>query len=96
MSYYSSNYSSASLLDPNCAGGSRYNSSGFGDSLFDRKDNTYNYPSTTYSSAYSGSSGLSSDYLSSSHRSTRPTAYDRYVSYLSDELTTGTSASSRR
>ena len=79
MSYYSS----ASLLDPYCAGGSRYNSTSVGDSLFDRKDNYY---TSAYSSAYGNSAALATDYLSTS-RTSRPSAYDRYVSYLADELT---------
>lgn len=81
MSYYGSNYSSSRLLDPYCVGGSRYTT--IGDSLFDKKDNFY---SSTYSNTYGNSSGYSSDYTSTSR--SRPSAYDRYVSYL-DELTSG-------
>ena len=95
MSYYSSNYSSASLLDPYCAGGSRYNSTSVGDSLFDKKDNYYG---SSYSSPYGNSAALATDYLSTS-RTARPTAYDRYVSYLADELTSSSihpTASTRR
>jgi hypothetical protein len=45
MSYYSSYSSSASLLDPYCAGG-RYNNSVLTDSGYNRRDNTY---TSTYS-----------------------------------------------
>ena len=91
MSYYgSSSYNSASLLDPYCAGGSRYHSSGLSDSIFDRKDNYY---SSTYSSAYGGHSN--NDYASS-RPSARPSAFDRYVSYLSDEMTSSSSSAANR
>ena len=94
MSYYSSYSSSASLLDPYCAGG-RYHSSVVADSPYDRRDNLY---SSTYSSTYGniGNDYTSSSSTSASASSRRPSAFDRYVSYLSDELAPRAESSTRR
>ena len=89
MSYYSSYTSSASLLDPYCVGG-RYHSSVLTDSPYDRRENLY---STSYSSSYGN---VGNDYSSSSSTSRRPSAFDRYVSYLSDELAPRAESSARR
>lgn len=86
MSYYSS---SASILDPYCAGG-RYHGSVLADLPFDRRE--------SYTSTYSSSfNNVGNDYTStSSALSRRPSAFDRYVSYLSDELSPATRTSARR
>lgn len=81
MPYYSSSYSTARLLDPYCSGGSRISS--LGDTLVDTKKDNYSYSSSTYTNSYGGygASSYSSDYPTRG----RPSAYDRYVTYL-DEL----------
>ncbi len=92
MSYYSSYSSSASLLDPYCAGG-RYHSSVMTDSPYDRRENLY---STSYSTSYGNVGNDYSSSTSSSAAARRPSAFDRYVSYLSDELAPRAESSTRR